>query len=251
MQMKDLKEKIASSAMVDIYKYGDCAVKLFKPECRKTQALYEALTHARVEATGLPVPVIREVSVIDGRWAIAMDLIPGHTMEELMDKDPGNIDKYLNDLVDIQLKIHEKHTPKLSKLKDKMVRQINSLDNINDVTRYELLTRLESMPKHTKLCHGNFCPSNVIINDKGTYIVDWVAARQGNASADVARTYLLLSLKSTEWAEKYMDLFCEKTHTSKRYVQEWLPLVAAARLTEHRPEETELLMKWLDVVQYE
>ena len=215
MQMKDLKEKIASSAMVDIYKYGDCAVKLFKPECRKTQALYEALTHARVEATGLPVPVIREVSVIDGRWAITMDLIPGHTMEEMMDKDPGNIDKYLNDLVDIQLKIHEKHTPKLSKLKDKMARQINSLDNINDVTRYELLTRLESMPKHTKLCH------------------------------------LLLTLKSPEWAEKYMDLFCEKTHTSKRYVQEWLPLVAAARLTEHRPEETELLMKWLDVVQYE
>ena len=67
----------------------------------------------------------------------------------------------------------------------------------------------------------------------------------------MARTYLLLSLKSPEWAEKYMDLFCEKTHTSKRYVQEWLPIVAAARLTEHRPEETEMLMKWLDVVQYE
>ena len=52
-------------------------------------------------------------------------------------------------------------------------------------------------------------------------------------------------------AEKYLNLFCEKTGTSKRYVQEWLPIVAAARLTEEIPEEKDFLMKWLDVVAYE
>ena len=52
-------------------------------------------------------------------------------------------------------------------------------------------------------------------------------------------------------AETYMNMFCEKTNTSKKYVQEWLPIVAAARLTEHRPEEKELLTKWIDVVAYE
>ena len=107
------------------------------------------------------------------------------------------------------------------------------------------------MPKHVKLCHGNFMPANIILNDKGTYIVDWIAARQGNASADVAKTYLLLSLQSPDMAEKYMNLFCEKTNTSKKYVQEWLPIVAAARLTEKRPEERDLLLKWIDVVAYE
>ena len=114
-----------------------------------------------------------------------------------------------------------------------------------------MLTRLDSMPKHIKLCHGNFTPENIIINDKGTYVVDWVAARQGNASADVAKTYLLLSLQSKDIAERYMNLFCEKTNTSKKYVQDWLPIVAAARLTEQKPEEKELLMKWVDVVSYE
>ena len=69
---------------------------------------------------------------------------------------------------------------------------------LSDVVKYELLTWLESMPKHTKLCHGNFVPANIILNDKGTHIVDWVAARQGNASADVARTYLLLSPEGSE-----------------------------------------------------
>ena len=107
------------------------------------------------------------------------------------------------------------------------------------------------MPKHVKLCHGNFMPENIILSDKGTYVVDWVAARQGNASADVGKTYLLLCLKMPDIAEKYLNLFCEKTGTSKRYVQEWLPIVAAARVTENRPEERDLLMKWIDVVAYE
>ncbi len=247
----ELKDLIASSDTVDVYKCGNKAVKLFKVDRPKTQALYEALTHARVEDTGLHVPVIHEVSVIDGRWAITMDLIEGKTLAEVMREDPAHLDKYINDMVDLQLQVHSKQVPKLSKLKDKLVRQINSLEWLNDSVKFELLARLATMPKHTKLCHGNFTPSNIILNDQGTYIVDWVAARQGNASADVARSYLLASLESSDMAELYLDTFCKKTNTSKKYVQEWLPIVAAAQLTENRPEEKELLMRWVDVASYE
>ena len=248
----ELKNLIASSETVDVYREGDMAVKVFKTG-RKTDALYEALTHSRIERTDLLVPIIHEVSVIDGRWAITMDCIDGKTLEELMQEQPEKTDEYLNMMVDLQLKVHKENMPKLSKLKDKLARLINSLgeEDISDSIKYELLTRLDSMPKHVKLCHGNFVPAKIIINDKGTYIVDWIAARQGNASADVGKTYLLLSLKNPDMAEKYLNLFCQKTNTSKKYVQEWLPIVAAARLTEHRPEERDLLMKWLDVVAYE
>ena len=251
MESMELKNLISSSETVDVYRVGDMAIKLFKEGCRKTMPLYEALTHSRVEDTGLNIPIIREVSVINNRWAIQMDLIEGKTLADIMKEDPEHMDEYLNKMVDIQLEIHSKKVPKLSKLKDKLIRQINELDCIDDVKKYEMLTRLDSMPKHIKLCHGNFTPENIIINDKGTYVVDWVAARQGNSSADVAKTYLLLSLQSKEIAEKYMNLFCEKTNTSKKYVQDWLPIVAAARLTEQKPEEKELLMKWVDVVSYE
>ena len=247
----ELKHLIATSETVDVYKEGNMAIKVFKEGCPKTMALYEALTHSRVEATGLRVPVIHEVSVIGSRWAIHMDCIEGKTLAEMIKDDPANTDKYLSDMVDIQIEIHSKQTPKLSKLKDKMSRQINSLDCLDDATKYELLTRLDSMPKHVKLCHGNFSPEIIIINEKGTYVVDWVAARQGNASADVGRTYLLLCLHNPDMAEKYLDLFCERTNTSKKYVQEWLPIVAAAQLTEHKAEEKELLMKWVGVVAYE
>ena len=57
----ELKNLIASSETVDIYREGDKAVKIFKTG-RKTDALYEALTHARIEYTDLLVPTIHEVS---------------------------------------------------------------------------------------------------------------------------------------------------------------------------------------------
>lgn len=108
------------------------------------------------------------------------------------------------------------------------------------------------MPKHVKLCHGDFQPNNIIVKDDGTmYVLDWVHATQGNASADAARTYLLLCLEDQNRADKYMDLFCEKTDTDRRYVQQWLPLVAAAQLTKHRAEEAELLHKWVDICDYQ
>ena len=38
------------------------------------------------------------------------------------------------------------------------------------------------MPKHNKVCHGDFNPSNVIIAEDGPpYILDWSHATQGNA----------------------------------------------------------------------
>ena len=51
--------------------------------------------------------------------------------------------------------------------------------------------RLDSMPNHVKLCHGDFNPSNVIVRPDGTMtILDWAHATQGNASGDAAITYL-------------------------------------------------------------
>ena len=109
------------------------------------------------------------------------------------------------------------------------------------------------MPKHNKVCHGDFNPSNVIIAEDGTpYIIDWSHATQGNASADVARTYLLFWLAGEiNLAEKYLNLFCLKSDTAKQYVQKWIPIVAASQLVKGKKEEREFLMHWVDVVDYE
>ena len=242
---------ISSRETAKVYKVDNMAVKVFKADHPTSEVLNEALNTARVEETGLNIPKIIEISKIDGQWAITTEFIEGKTIAQLMKENPDDVEKYIDMMVDLQLEVNVKRCPLLNRMKEKMIRQIQSVTEINETTKYELLTRLESMPKHIKLCHGDFNPSNIIIGEEKTYILDWVHATQGNASADVARTYLLLALQSTEQAVIYLNKFCEKTGTAKQYVQRWLPIVAAAQLTKKRPEEKELLMKWLDVVEYQ
>ena len=150
------------------------------------------------------------------------------------------------------MQVHAAKCPMLNKLKDKMSRKISEAD-LDATTRYELHTRLESMPKHVKVCHGDFNPSNIIVKDDGTpYILDWSHATQGNASADVARTYLLFWLNGEiDMAEKYLDLFCKKSDTAKQYIQKWLPIVAASQSVKGKPEEREFLINWVNVVEYD
>ena len=247
-----LEKIIAVRTNKTIYRDGDMCIKVFNEEYSKADVLNEALNQARIESTGLNIPKIREVTMIDGKWAIVTDYIEGKTLSQLMAEDPDNLDKYLETLVDVQMNIHSKKCPLLTKLKDKMHRKISST-TIDATTRYELHTRLEGMPKHNKVCHGDLWPSNVIITEDGTpFIIDWAHATQGNASEDVARTYLLFCLNGNkEAAEKYLDLFCKKSDTAKQYVQKWMPIVAASQSVKGNEEEREFLMSWVNVVDWQ
>ncbi len=247
-----LDRVIAVRTTKTIYRDGDKAIKVFNEDFSKADILNEALNQARVEEIGLNIPKILEVTKIDGKWAIVTEFIAGKTLAELMKENPEKKDEYIEKFVNLQMEVHSKTAPLLNKLKDKMMRKIAETD-LNATTRYDLHTRLEGMPKHNKVCHGDFNPSNIIITDDGTpYILDWSHATQGNASADVARTYLLFWLSGeTETADKYLNLFCEKSDTAKQYIQKWLPIVAASQLVKGNPEERDLLLRWVDVVEYE
>ena len=235
-----------------VYKDGDRVIKVFENGYSKADILNEALNQARIEETGLNIPKILGVSTENGKWAIISEYIKGKTLAQLMTENPDKFDEYLERFVDIQMEIHPKKAPLLTKLKDKMNRKINQAD-IDATTRYDLHTRLEGMPRHNKVCHGDFNPSNIIITDDGTpYIIDWAHATQGNASADVARTYLLFWLDGNiEGAKKYMELFCKKSDTARQYIEKWLPIVAASQSVKGNAEEREFLLSWVDVVDYQ
>ncbi len=235
-----------------IYRDGDRCIKVFDENYSKADILNEALNQARIEETGLNIAKIQEVTMIDGKWAIVTDFIQGKTLAQLIEENPEKLSEYLELLVDLQISVHEKTCPMLNKLKDKMNRKI-SHTTLDATTRYELHTRLEGMPKHKKVCHGDFNPSNIIITADGTpYILDWAHATQGNASADVARTYLLFCLKGEEKiANEYLNLFCKKSNTAKQYVQKWMPIVAASQSVKGNEKEREFLLSWCDVVDYE
>lgn len=248
----ELKNVIAKRSNKTIYKSNDKCVKVFSTDFKHSDILNEALNHQRAVETGLLVPEILDVGVVDGdKWGIVTEYVEGKTLQELIKENPDKFDEYLEKFVDLQLEIHSKKSPLLNKLKDKMARKIAET-NFDATTRYELNMRLDSMPKHNKVCHGDFKPSNIIVNDNGWYVIDWSHATQGNASADVARTYLLFMLNDgEEVANKYLNLFCKKSDTAKQYVLKWLPIVAASQSVKAIERERDFLTKWVDVVEYE
>lgn len=248
----NLDRVIAVRNSKTVYRDGDHCVKVFDSDYSKADVLNEALNQARVEETGLKIPKIIEVTTIDGKWSIVSEYIKGKTLAQLMAEDHDKKAEYLDLFVRIQMDIHSKTCPALAKLKDKLDRQINASD-LDATSRYDLHTRLESMPRHKKLCHGDFDPSNVIITDDGSYcILDWAHASQGNAAADAARTYLLFWLNGDiDGAEAYLNLYCEKSGTEKQYVQKWMPLVAAARSVVGNEKERQFLLSWVNVMDYE
>lgn len=247
-----LENVIAKRANKTIYRDGDRCIKVFDEHFSKADILNEALNQARVEETGINIPKVLEVTTVDGKWAIVSEFIEGKTLKQLMIDNPNKRDEYLELLVDLQISIHNHTCPFLNKLKDKMNRKI-SISGLDATTRYDLHTRLEGMPKHKKVCHGDFNPSNIIITQNGdAYIIDWSHATQGNASADAARTYLYLSLNGEENdAKKYLDLFCKKSDTAKQYVQKWMPIVAASQSVKSNEDERDFLLSWVNVVDYE
>lgn len=247
-----LEKIIAVRTSKTVYRDGDKVIKLFDQDYSKADVLNEALNQARVEETDLHIPKILEVTKIDGNWAIISEFIEGKTLAQLMAENPTDMAEYLARFVEIQMTVHAQKAPLLNKLKDKMNAKI-SASGLDATTRYDLHTRLEAMPKSTEVCHGDFDPSNIIIKSDGTpYILDWGHVTQGNAAADVARTYLLFWLKGDiDGAERYLELYCKKSDTAKQYVQKWMPIVAAAQSVKGNEKEREFLLSWVNIVEFE
>ena len=250
----NLNNPIAQRKTKTVYKDSDKTIKLFVENYSKADILNEALNQARVEeGTSLNVPKLLEVTKIDGRWGLVSEHIEGTPLNKLMEEHPEKEEEYLNLFVDTQMKILSNSVPLLNRIKDKFRRKLSNAVNIDENTRYELMQRLEGMKNHTKLCHGDFNPSNVIIKENGeVYVIDWSHVTQGNASADAARTFLLFSIEGkNELAEKYINLFSEKSGITKANIQRWIPIVAATQMTKGKEEEQEFLSNWINVVDYE
>lgn len=145
--------------------------------------------------------------------------------------------------------VHSKKCPLLNKLTDKMHMKIDK-SLLNSDTKSKLHSILERMPKHDKTCHGDFNPSNIIIDEKKQpYIIDWAHVTCGNASADAAGTYLYFLLNEDfDGAEKYLSHFCKKSETDILYIKKWIPVVAAAKSVKGNEKERKFLLSQVDIL---
>ena len=228
-------------------------LKIFGPTYKVSAILNEAMNEARAAETGLPVAKVIEVLKLRDHWCIRREWVEGKTLADVMASDKKNLMKYLKEFVAIQCEIFSKTSERMGNLADKLDKQI-SASPLPKETRYDLHMKLQSFARGKALCHGDFNPTNVIITPEGEWrVIDWSHVRLGDPLADVARTYLLFWLAGyVAAAEKYMALACEALKAKVADVQKWLPIVAAAESAkEQSKKNSELLLHWASVVDYE
>ena len=239
----ELDRVIAVGNDKTIYRDGDKCIKMFNSRYTKAQVLNEALNQTIIEETGISVPKILEVTVINDKWAIVMEFIEGKLLSELIEENPDKKEEYLELFLNLQVDVHSKNAPLLKKSKDRISQHIAESD-LDATTRYHLCSMVEEMPKHSKVCHGDFVPSNIIVKEDGSaYIIDWPHASRGNSSADAAQTYLSFMFNpGTFDAETYLKAFCEKSGIPEVTVRKWIPIIAASKTIKAYEREKEALM---------
>lgn len=233
----NLGNPIAKGNTAEIYLCDNKVVKLFKEYLPNTESLYEARKQKYAYSCGLHVPKVFEVTEIQGRQAIIMEYVEGESVGELLLNNLSKAEYFISICVSIQQKIHaiSVSSDEIEPMEEMLYRQINSVHDLDEKQKGNILKKLDSITFEPRVCHGDFHPFNVIMSNGDVNIIDWVDASSGDIRADVFRTYLLYSQNSVELAEMYLHMYCKKTGLLRDEIFQWAPIISAARLAESTP----------------
>ncbi|MCD4751684.1 MAG: phosphotransferase [Anaerolineaceae bacterium] len=254
---KNLDKPIAYGRTAEIYAWGNEQVlKLFHDWYGFENIKNERRIAQVVHASGLPVPSVGEIIHIKGQTGLIFQRAEGFTMEEMISRKLWRVFHYAKWMADLHAEMHA-NTPRadIPDQHQRLIKKINHAEPLSDDLRSRILAALESMPEGSGLCHGDFHPGNIIIGGKDAIIIDWVDVSLGNPLADLARTTILVieAIETNKIQNPLTKLFTRGFHNSyiHRYFSlrpggeeeysRWLPIVAAARLSENIPES----VKWL------
>jgi aminoglycoside phosphotransferase (APT) family kinase protein len=224
--------------VADIHVYGDHVLKLYHAGRSQADPFIEASMLAIVATHNLPAPRVYAVGQYGARWGLVMDRAPGRTLGEQALAKPQVVPACLDELVRLQLLLHRATETRLRPLKARLGLKIDQAPLLDGTLKQRLTDRLAALPDGNRICHGDFHPLNLIGEPGSCVIVDWLDTTSGPAAADACRSYLLLRQGPVPaLADNYLDRYTAQSGIAATDILAWLPILAAARLTEGISEE--------------
>lgn len=247
-------------------------VKLFHAWVSPGDVEAERRKASVAHAMGLPTPAVGGIVHEAGRLGLVFEQVAGPSMLDELTVHPQSGQGSARLLATLHKQLHERrpasepqkpdhrqnpeHRENLDQRRDPERRlptqghvlkaKISTRLELSNAERSALLDALERLRTDDTLCHGDFHPGNVMMTARGPVIIDWVDATYGNPVADVARTSLLFmeSMDAggvpgvpAEAIEQYHQTYLDeyfKGEPERRRIEcdQWLPIVAAARMAE-------------------
>jgi thiamine kinase-like enzyme len=93
----------------------------------------------------------------------------------------------------------KREAPELPDIKEEALRMSSMLpEGTIRPEQFKILERyLGLLPSGNKICHMDFQPGNIMLNENGYQVIDWSEAVRGSPVADIAMTSLMLSMAET------------------------------------------------------
>lgn len=242
----------------EIYAWGSGKVlKLFYDWFPAGDVEYESTIARAVHSSGIRVPEVGDIVEVNGRIGLEYERINGESMLDEMRAKPWMLGKYTRLLANQHAEIHAvADVIGIPSLRDKIEKRIRNIGELSSEVREGALSVLEGLPYGSKLCHGDFHPGNIMMTREGPIVIDWIDAAIGNPPADVARTsILIMGTKATAgstsvfekamlgWMHKmYLKGYFKLRPAGEDEYRSWMPLVAAARISEGIEELTPWLL---------
>ena len=259
MSRQTSSQPIAQGRTAEIYTWDDRHVlKLYREWCPPNWVDYEARIARAVYGAGLPSPEAGEIVEVDGRRGLLYERLEGLSMLEDMNARPWRLWQHARSLGELHARIHQKSVTGLPSYKDRLRHDIDEATQLPDELRRKALLRLDQLPNGENVCHGDFHPANVFLTKNGPVAIDWMTACCGSPWADVARTSLILGIGAKAagtqvnpliraaiqfFHRTYFDRYRAFRQDTTNELRHWMPVIAAARLSENIIPEREALIK--------
>lgn len=189
-----------------IYKVDNIVIKTYNDTYNTSQVLNEALNQSKVAEAGISAPKVYEVKFYNGKLGITMDFIDGYNLNDIINDNKKDEDKYLDLFVNTYHEMSKNKNLNLNNSYGRIKNKIFSSELPANV-KYGLFYKLREMEFARDVIHGDFTPSNIILTkDNKSMIVDWGHVAFGEKEFDVAITYALFDLSGRkELGDKYLE----------------------------------------------
>jgi hypothetical protein len=256
---KVLGKPLALGRTAEIFAWEEGKViKLFFDWFELGDIQFEQKLNTNIHASGLPVPAPGEIIRVNGRNGLIYTRIDGLNMWETLGQQPLRLMEFARRTAKLQAEMHANPTrPNIPSQRYRLENKLKHAEILPQTLKDSALVQLAQLPDGESICHGDFHPGNILITGKRAVIIDWIDASIGNPLADVARSSIialgaagspkvvnpLLRLLLYLFHHVYIHQYFSLRPGGKQEYKRWLPLVAAARLSENIHEQEKWLLK--------
>ena len=162
--------------------------------------------------SGIPTAIPYDVVKSGNSKGIVFEMIRSDTLAEMMNNHPENMERYVEEYVELMRKIHT------TSLDTKLFPSAKELyrvyfefcrDYFND-EEYEMMNGiLDSLPEGNNMVHGDFHPRNIMVNDGELMLIDMGGVCYGHPIFDfIAMTVALpvFAREDQELASHYLGI---------------------------------------------